>query len=92
MTGWLNFDKLRKMRKFRDNMIETLKNTRNLPDSALEELLESPDAALSVRLKDTAREVCLKVKGPEVLIRALIEWSNVSKFLSNSPSIVLSYC
>lgn len=79
MTGWLNFDKLRKMRKFRDNMIETLKNTRNLPDSALEELLESPDAALSVRLKDTAREVCLKVKGPEVLIRALIEWSNVCR-------------
>ena len=79
MTGALHFDKLRKMRKFRVKMIETLKNTRNLPDSALRELLESPDAALSGRLKDTAREVCLKVKGPEVLIRALIEWSNLCR-------------
>lgn len=67
------------MRKFRDNMIETLKNTRNLPDSALQELLESTDASLAQRLKDTAREVCLKVKGPEVLIRALIEWSNICR-------------
>ncbi|MBR5403177.1 MAG: [Bacteroidales bacterium] len=60
-------------------MIDTLKNTRNLPDSALQELLESTDAALAQRLKDTAREVCLKVKGPEVLIRGLIEWSNVCR-------------
>ena len=60
-------------------MIETLKDTRNLPDSALQELLESHSAALSQELKDAAREVCLKVKGPEVLIRALIEWSNVCR-------------
>ena len=60
-------------------MIETLKDTRNLPDSALKELLESPSAALAQELKDTAREVCLKVKGPEVLIRALIEWSNLCR-------------
>lgn len=60
-------------------MIETLKDTRNLPGSALKELLESPSAALAQELKDTAREVCLKVKGPEVLIRALIEWSNLCR-------------
>ena len=75
----LYFVFLRKMRKFRVIMIETLKDTRNLPDSALEELLESHDATLAQRLKDTAREVCLKVKGPEVLIRGLIEWSNVCR-------------
>lgn len=60
-------------------MIETLKDTRNLPDSALQELLESPSAALAQELKVAAREVCLKVKGPEVLIRALIEWSNLCR-------------
>lgn len=58
-------------------MIETLFKTRDLPDSALKELLETSDDALAQSLKDCARKRCLDLKGPEVLIRALIEWSNV---------------
>ena len=60
-------------------MIETLLTTRDLPGSALAQLLETSDASLAQRLKDCARKRCLEVKGPQVLIRALIEWSNVCR-------------
>lgn len=60
-------------------MIETLLKTRDLPDSALKELLETGNTALAQSLKDCARKRCLDLKGPEVLIRALIEWSNVCR-------------
>ena len=60
-------------------MIETLRNTRSLPDDALAELLETPDLSLARRLEASAREVCLQVKGPRVLVRALIEHSNMCR-------------
>lgn len=60
-------------------MIETLRNTRDLPDHALAELLETPDLSLARRLEAAAREVCLQVKGPRVLVRALIEHSNMCR-------------
>ena len=57
--------------------IETLKNTHELPDAELTELLETADEGLVRQLKTTALEVKRAVKGEEVLRRGLIEWSNI---------------
>ena len=60
-------------------LVEELLEKRTLDDGKLFRLLESDDAAQAESLHAAAREVAEAQFGPQVYLRALIEWSNVCR-------------
>lgn len=60
-------------------LIDELRETHNLPDEAIRQLLETGDGSAVQYLHDSAREVAVAQFGRTVKLRALIEWSNVCR-------------
>ena len=59
--------------------IDVLKDTRNLGDDDILELLQTEDTVLAQSLKDGARQLADAVFGRQIHLRALIEWSNICR-------------
>ena len=60
-------------------LIDGLRETHNLPDEGIRQLLETGDETTVQYLHDSAREVAEEAFGRTVKLRALIEWSNVCR-------------
>lgn len=60
-------------------LVQILRDKRDLPDKGLVELLETDNQSLVEELKECARATAIESFGKEVFLRGLIEWSNVCR-------------